>query len=767
MFCPNCSQPNPADAAACSHCQQDTSTFRQRLFIGQQFIFVQADDQHPVAIKVDGDVRTFQAPAILSRHRHSISFGDEASPPAGAGSLSRLLSRKQPEPTLRPLPDCSQFPSPTLKLVTVVSDRKIYQPNNEATLFIVAPDAAGQEIDLAVQLAGQKVFEAKVTLNQDGLALHAYDDLKEGEYTAIVTLPDSSQADCTFSVAEFTLSPLIATLEKHAYAQQRLSFSLNMLVLSQPYSGPAEFGLQCKVCGDRVVATQQVKVEKGVAHGEFDISGHGGPFHVQVTTPDGNTALVAFPGTGASEREHINLNTLGQTAEMGLLPWENSRPVRGFYLAPGELNMTPLMLENVQAQSARLQVASDITLVQIVMFDPRQGTREVIERTHLTRGDTVEFETGSPYSLFTVAAFLADGEKAPFEGWGLVIKPVAFEASLSSVPEIARPGEEIDVYVEIPPTAPDAPPTPAFCWLLVYDARLEHESPIPRLAKQIYESVRVAGSYLTAGPVVKATDARWSSPADFAFRSGAMMPAVASARTPGLMRGVLRDPGPPQMAFAASPMNPPPTPTVMAKSAAVATAEAETLQFVMSPTRMEFPELAYQELFHFAGRAARTVRLGDQIGTWRIRAYVFKGVDYRELTVDVQADKPVYAEFDLPAIASEGDEISAAVDYYSRETAELSIATPYGEKRLQVKGSGKERFTIRGPGRVELNLHSGVDSDMSARHVARPGVQKVTASRLLILDRGETVAGQRVAVYASMGQVLKETITALTDYPFG
>ena len=86
---------------------------------------------------------------------------------------------------------------------------------------------------------------------------------------------------------------------------------------------------------------------------------------------------------------------------------------------------------------------------------------------------------------------------------------------------------------------------------------------------------------------------------------------------------------------------------------------------------------------------------GDQIGTWRVKAYIFKGVDYQELTADIQADKPVYAELDLPAIASEGDEIEAAVDYYSNEMAELLIATPSGEKRAQVKGSGRERFTIR------------------------------------------------------------------------
>jgi hypothetical protein len=59
MFCPGCSHPNPADADTCVKCEQDTSYFRERVFIGRQFIFVQADDQHPVALKVDDAVQTY------------------------------------------------------------------------------------------------------------------------------------------------------------------------------------------------------------------------------------------------------------------------------------------------------------------------------------------------------------------------------------------------------------------------------------------------------------------------------------------------------------------------------------------------------------------------------------------------------------------------------------------------------------------------------------------------------------------------------------
>jgi hypothetical protein len=199
----------------------------------------------------------------------------------------------------------------------------------------------------------------------------------------------------------------------------------------------------------------------------------------------------------------------------------------------------------------------------------------------------------------------------------------------------------------------------------------------------------------------------------------------------------------------------------------VVQAKVEAPAMVVAPTRMEFPELAYLEFFEVEGQASRTVKLGDQIGAWRVRAYVFQGADYVELTSDVQADKLLYAELDLPAIASVGDDLLASVNYYTREPAELIIATAQGETRRQVKDSGMERFSILGPGRVQVRIENASGSDWTLRDVLWPGKQRVTASRLMILDKGQTARGERVVVYATPGQVLKDTITALIHYPFG
>jgi hypothetical protein len=531
-------------------------------------------------------------------------------------------------------------------------------------------------------------------------------------------------------------------LEEHRFAEKNLIFTLKLLRLSVPYSGFVELGLQCAVCGERVVATSKVKAQDGVAHGEFNLSGHGGPFHVQITTPDGDTALLAFPGTGVQEREAITVSDLGAQASLSLLPRDEDEPVRGFYLGTGGVNMTPLMLENVYAPIGQLQAAADLGTTQIVVFDPRSTAgSQASDRAEISRGDLIEFAIDAPYTLFTVGAFQRD---RPWEGWGIVIKPIEFEAALQA-PATARPGDMIDVTIEVSP-----PGTTVFCWLLVYDARLEHESPLPKLAKRIYESVRDASRVLVVGEAQSAQE-HLSELLTKGVSFGAMPPPAVAAmsadmaalRMPAAVKGFV------------------------VRAAAVTRAEAEAPVIAVAPTRMEFPELVFNELFFMEGHAARTVELGDQIGTWRVRAYVIDGVDVRELTAEVQVDQPLYAELDVPAIASAGDEITAAINYFAREPAELIIGTPWGEQRHSVTGVGQVPIVIKGPGRIAARITTAHDDDWTQRDVAPPGVQRVTASRLLILDKGQTAFGEKVVVYETPGQVLKDTITVLIHYPFG
>jgi hypothetical protein len=174
------------------------------------------------------------------------------------------------------------------------------------------------------------------------------------------------------------------------------------------------------------------------------------------------------------------------------------------------------------------------------------------------------------------------------------------------------------------------------------------------------------------------------------------------------------------------------------------------------------------ELFPVRDTAERTVPLGDQIGTWRCRAYLVAGLDVQELTADVEAAKAVYAELDLPAIVGQGDDILADVRYHTQQPATMIITLPDGKTISgAVAGHGAETFHLTEPGDVAVHIFSAEGEDWTTRTVKPPGVQTVTASRLEILRKGEMIRAERVVVYPGPANVLQDTIEALGRYPFG
>jgi hypothetical protein len=743
MFCPSCLSPNAPGAKECQHCQAELGGLRARISPGAQFVFVDASPRRPVALSLDGgEPQVFTLPTLLSRHQHSIGFGE---------AHSRPLWRAQPPS--QPGVDLPQLPAPGgPDLTAVITDRKIYRPKDEAHIFIIAHDAPGGEVEVEVQLAGQQISKEQVPLDEAGLALRPYADLEEGEYTVLVRRgraggDDLRPAQCTFSVAEFTLSPLIALLERHTYEAKELSFRLKVIALSVPYEGSVELALQS---GERVVETQVTTVQEGALEATFDVQKHEGPFRVQVTTPEGETASVFFPGTGRTERERITLCPLGEVAEAGVLPGDETVEVRGLHIGYDGVEMTPLRLKSAVGHSGKLVADVRASVVQVVTFHPLTGAMALHEWHDVNAGDTLEFPVEAPYTLFT-AGLLAP--RLPYEAWGVVVRPGDATARICA-PEKAEPGAEIAVRVESD--------RPGACLLLVYDARLEHESPLPKLGKQLLDALRAGTKDFkeqTAPSLASLPPWGWSGypewPDTVLLRSmGPPAVPMAVPREASLAQGQIKGMAGREGLTGAAPET--------------ALAEVETLSFVAVPSREDFPELAYLELFPVRDVVERTVSLGDQIGTWRCRAYLVSGLDALELTADVEAAKTVYAELDLPAIVGQGDDILAGVRYHAQQPATMTITLPDGRTISGgVMGHGAETFHLTEPGNVTVHITSAEGEDWTTRTVAPPGVQTVTASRLEILKKGETIRAERIVVYPGPEDVLKETIEALGRYPFG
>jgi hypothetical protein len=253
MFCPSCLFPNPHGANECQHCQAELGGLRERVSLGAQFLFADASPRHPVALSLNGgQPERFTQPTIISRHWYGIGLGQ-------IGARAAVRGQKPPQLAV----DLPSLPAPTgPDLAAVITERRIYRPRDEAHIFIVVPDSAGGEVELEVQLAGQQISKEQVTLDDAGLALRPFADLEEGEYTVLVRRQlagggSSRPVQCTFSVAEFSLSPLIALLERHTYQAGELRFRLKVIALSVPYTGPVELALQSGLLASgRVVETQ-------------------------------------------------------------------------------------------------------------------------------------------------------------------------------------------------------------------------------------------------------------------------------------------------------------------------------------------------------------------------------------------------------------------------------------------------------------------------------------------------------------------------------
>ncbi|MGD2039381.1 MAG: hypothetical protein PVH11_01055 [Anaerolineae bacterium] len=735
MYCPSCRAANRPNSVKCENCQSDMGGARQRVSVGSQFLFVDASERQPVILSLDGEEpQTFTIPTLLSRHQYEIGLGEHAQ------------YRRRPPGSGDPRPELPRLPAPTgPDLTAVVTERKIYRPRETAHIFVVAPDAPSDSIEIEVHLAGQQITKEQIELDETGVALRPFADLEEGEYMVLARRPSCKEpATCTFSVAEFTLSPLIALLEEHRYEAGDLRFGLRVLALSEPYTGWVELALQS---GERVVETKKARIHHGRVEASFDVEAHEGPFRLQVTTDEGEVASVFFPGTTRSERERITLCPLGTVAEAGVLPGDDTVEVRGLHIGYGTEENTPLRLESAVGRTGRLMVGMQAAVLQVVTFDPLTNETQVHEYREVATGDAIEFPVQAPCTLFTVGML---APRLPYEAWGVVVHPTETRATLAA-PRQAEPGAEIAIRVEAD--------RPAACLLLVYDARLEHESPLPKLGAKLMEGIRASTGnlkeqtspsldlwYASHSPFPKRFDEGWRS----------MVEPMAMLRSTTADTALhLKSPDSTSEA------------RYGLREAIVAT-ETQPVRMVAVPSREDFPEVAYMELLTVRDVAERTVALGDQIGTWRCRAYLVAGMDVLEVTADVEAAKAIYAELDLPAIAGEGDDVQAGVRYHTQQPATMTITLPDGQSVTgAVMGHGTQTFHLTEPGDVTVHIFSQEAEDWTRREVKPPGVETVTASRLEILRRGETLRADRIVVYPGPASVLAETIEALGRYPFG
>jgi hypothetical protein len=605
MKCPYCGHVNEWSDDQCQMCRRDVAHLRERVFLGNQFTFFEASPEQPIRVRLtpvgteEGEDQRFTQPTIISRHEYAVRLERDPS-----------RSTPQPEPKEEPrlsLPgiyrdsrkpfDMPALEFPPLNLAVVTTDRQVYRRQDEVHIFLAAPGAAGQEAELQVELADQPVYQARVTLDQAGLGLAQLADLEEGEYTARMTFPGqpAMQASCSFICAEFIPSALALTVESHTLEGQHLTCVLKVTQFGDPYTGSLDLAVDN---GGHAVYQGQAQASAGRLEADLKLEPLTfGDVTIEATTPQGHAAAAVCRRLIWEDWDRVTLSPLDPPVKAALIPVHGVQgEMRGLHYARGDEEHSLFSLESVVGLEGRIVARRKADLVHLLVFDPLTGEHQKLEFQAVEAGDVLRFHVASPYTIFTLGAFM--GRALPYEAWGVVLRPVDLRASLDAPPE-AAPGAIISVRVETD--------GPASCLLLVYDARLEGGDFLMPLARCMSEHI------------FKTT---WKLEARHVAQVAWLMQAGLLALT---WRSSLQSQGRPLK-------------TWMRQSYEETQKLAMRRTFLVAPGQT-IPELAHIELFPLDGPRELLVQLGDQAAAWRCRAYFFRGYDWVSVTRDVQVGR--------------------------------------------------------------------------------------------------------------------------------
>lgn len=338
------------------------------IFIGRAFAFLTADAFRRPAL---GWVQTLLGGASAARPR-----------------VISLLGR---QPVMLPGATVSPAPLPPLSLASVTSDKALYREGrDEVHLLALDPLSPGAEATLEITANSAEFGKHAVSLDARGAAAVTLRDLPAGEYEVRFRGSPKDAPGCEFTVAEYRLAPLVATLMDRRLDGAELRVQLRLESFGRPVEGRVQLELV-----ERGARLAQISVEAraGLCAATFKLSGEGPhAINVQLAADPSRTATIPIVGSRAAERSQTTFSMLGAEVKGALLPSEGSRPVRGIYLEEGAFRTTPFRLERIDATRARLTAATRVEMAKIVVIDPtrpapRPGAVDPVTAPHPASAD--------------------------------------------------------------------------------------------------------------------------------------------------------------------------------------------------------------------------------------------------------------------------------------------------------------------------------------------------------------------------------------------
>lgn len=715
-----------------------------------------------------------------------------------------------------------------IDLTSVTTDQPQYFPSEKVYLRILALGRSGAEWSGKLQKRDSQARELKGTLDRQGVAVAVVLDgtqapLELGEYRLDVSVSNGkSKGTATFAVVEGTLGALSFAhefrkvtrpdeLEKvqggwflgnAAGAGARwgngLSFKNELRAANHPFHGEVEVHSRCMLPGCNGVfagPSQRMQVENGHLAGTLNISGHSGPFQLEIVSPRGSLRHQ-FEGSSHVEREMIAVSGgVSYQHRVGLAPYEKTVqvPGRDLFVDAKKQSEDPFTIENLIPQNGKLIVQANtaVKAPALVTYQPKlDGTfdaRPVALGAELAAGQKIAVEVRAPYTFVTIGGFVGLDFK---EGWAMGLLPSGLKLALDA-PAEGQPHSTVPVKISARDLLGRGVALSAI--LEVYDNRVPARSPQTPLGSALGDSLRNASHavsrWVDNTGLVEEDDEdeppqhvykREAKAAPSAIAAGAKaknadaMVGLGSLGTSGRGSGGGGMGYGMAMGAAAAPMRAmsarsygAPAPGVSRPGRATMAGDEE----VHDEIREGEKKVIYCERITTDenGEARAEVKLPPQTGRLILRLVGVSALDSAATQRPMDVKRVASTEARLPKSFVPGAKLTAAVDIDNQTPDTLTlvadgIGLPGPWSRAVPPGHGTLELPLElyKPGTLTLSLRDarGKLYDQRELPLSTLAEQPVTYSRLLFGDGGKVKveAGETARVYAGTGPLLRGVV---------
>ncbi|MEM1069766.1 MAG: hypothetical protein AAGI63_12775, partial [Planctomycetota bacterium] len=330
--------------------------------------------------------------------------------------------------------------SPSLCLRSLTCDRDLYrQGSDETNVLVVDLGFAGSDVQIALLLGDsdstQIEFEQRqVHLNKSGMAIVHFEDLPIGKYQVVrADLADDSD-QCEFTVADFELAPLVATIGQVQIRNTSLSCTLRLAHFAKPLTGVLRVDLYN---GPSRIDSRRTNAKQGLAIVGLEIVGEG-PHHLEITLVDdaSATASIPLPGSERKQREETTLNVSGTKTTASLLPGPGTTEALGLHVRQIEHNNSPIQITDPLNGHIRIQAMQDVedcvacatALTDSIESTETSSVKYCVKRFgNLSAGDTVEIQSSDLAGLVSVGCFVNGN---PWETRAFTLRRCDWQASI-------------------------------------------------------------------------------------------------------------------------------------------------------------------------------------------------------------------------------------------------------------------------------------------------------------------------------------------------